>query len=146
MLSCHNLPQSNKVIDGERDLVAQPGNFQRAVDGCETAALVVSELPSGVDDAKRSNAASNFIRVRPLQRRAIQPTFQSGGVAVKVVAEMLQQSKVVPRDGFEASRPYTASSREQGAVTAKGRGFFYFPVNLPHHCIKFPERWRGWRY
>lgn len=146
MLLCHNLPQSNKVIDGERDIVAQPGNFQRAVGGCETAALVVSEFPSRVDGTKRLTIASNIIRVRPLQRRAIQPTFQSGGVVGKVVAGMLRRSKVVPRDGFEASRPYTASSREQGAVIHKGRGVFYFPVNLPHHCIKFPERWRGWRY
>jgi hypothetical protein len=154
MFLCHNFSQSDSSNDGEGDPVAQPGNFQRAVVRCKTAVRSGSEFPSGVGETKPL-AASNFIRVRPLQRRTIKPVLKGGFVVDKVAAGTSRQSKVVPRVVFWASRPYenVFSSGELGTVR-RGRGVFYFyptfsviitaQIYLPHRSIYFPQRWRGW--
>lgn len=115
MMVCNNslksqqAQASNKTSDDERDLVAQSGNYQRAVGRCETVARAVSEFPSRVDRSKplfgnglinQTQQASKSIRVRPLQRRSIQPAlhFAVGGrVLVEAVAATLPRNKVVTR-------------------------------------------------
>ncbi len=158
METCDNLEQSNTHKDGERDLVAQSGNFQRAVVRCKTAARAGSEFPSGVGETKLETA-SNFIRVRPLQRRTIQPAqliLESGRVVGEAALATMLQTKVVTRESLAASRPYAlafGSGKSKAVTHGAGREVFYLSqISSPHflsnrssYCIYFPDHWRGWR-
>ena len=104
-MMCNNFAKSEQAqasnigYDVERDLVAQSGNYQRAVGRCETVARAVSEFPSRVGRSKPD--ASKLIRVRPLQRRSIQPARSWLTTGRRVLAEAvvatLPRNKVVTR-------------------------------------------------
>jgi|GEM_PF-1740701 len=158
METCDNFQQLNKHKDGERDLVAQSGNSQRAVVRCKTAARTGSEFPSGVGETKLQKA-SNFIRVRPLKRRTIQPArlnLTGGRVVGEAALATMLQTKVVTRVSLAASRPYAlafGSGKSKAVTHGAGREVFYLSeisspdlsINRSSYCINYPSHWRGWR-
>jgi hypothetical protein len=161
---CNNFQQLHINNNVERDVVAQSGNYQRTVGRCETVAQAECEFPSGVGEIKQGNSpVSNFIRVRPLQRRTIQPYPVAGGRVVgEVVMATLRQNKVVTRASLEASRPYaSAFSKDmlKALMYEAGRGVFCLPessndailltITFPpstQHMLCYPHHWRGWQH